>query len=815
VEGKIQRFLADGWKGPAQEAPNSLGIQLYKGVRLKLAMKTSLSVVSRGFFVSVFLSVALAVPVVRADDHPPTVAKAAASANVTVTDNGNTWTLDNGIVKATVSKRSGNMPSLVLNGIETMSLGGVWEETPELAPHKWTTVTIDPATNGGDRAEVSVKGITDGKVMLTPSAPGGGTYCDIEIRCSLGRGDSGVYTYAIFSHPGSYGAMQVGESRFITFLSRTFDWITVDADRNMLECAPTDWGTGVVVHAKEQRIMSKGIYKNSVEHKYSYNAIQYKLPAYGWSSTKDHVGVWFINPTIEYLSGGASKQELVCHYHDNDDPEPIILDYWRGTHYGGGASCTINAGEQWSKVIGPIFVYCNQLSNPKAATQAELDTLAATAGNPTLPESWKENATALWQDALGQAKVERAKWPYDWVNGVDYPHKDGRGTVTGQIVLNDPQAATTALPHLMVGLAHPDYARGTGGGRGGGFGRAGGGFGLRGRRGGATTQPGGLAGGFGRGGFGRGGPTTGPAGGRGGFGFGFGGGNALVDWTHDAKFYEFWNDGTEDGKFTLTNVRPGTYTLHAFADGVLGELAQANITVEAGKTLDLGQITWTPVRYGKQVWEIGYPDRTGDKFFKGDGDNYWLWGWPLRYPLLFPNDITYTIGQSDYHKDWFFEEVPHATSLAFLNPDAKDPANQRFGWVKAESLKEYPQTNTTGPWRIYGRGRATTWTIKFNMDDTPKGQAALRVALAGADGGGGLAIGVNGKSAGMLYPVATNALRYNTNKSVWQELTLKFDASMMKQGENEMTLTVPAGEVTSGVVWDYLRLELNEDYKPG
>ncbi len=30
-----------------------------------------------------------------------------------------------------------------------------------------------------------------------------------------------------------------------------------------------------------------------------------------------------------------------------------------------------------------------------------------------------------------------------------------------------------------------------------------------------------------------------------------------------------------------------------------------------------------------------------------------------------------------------------------------------------------------------------------------------------------------------------------------------------------MTLTVPAGELTSGVVYDYLRLELNEDAAPG
>jgi rhamnogalacturonan endolyase len=393
------------------------------------------------------------------------------------------------------------------------------------------------------------------------------------------------------------------------------------------------------------------------------------------------------------------------------------------------------------------------LESFETPTKSDLETLAATAGNPTVPKAWKENATTLWLDALNQAKKETSKWPYDWVEGVDYPHKNERGNLTGQLVLNDPQAATTKLPHLTVGLAYPDETAAGGGGRGG----------------------------------------------------------AARDWVHDAKHYQFWNDGTEEGKFTITNVRPGKYTLHAFADGVLGEYAKANITVEAGKTLNLDKLEWKPVRYGKQVWEIGYPSRAGDKFFKGDGENYWLWGWGLRYPLLFPNDITYTIGKSDYHKDWFFQQTPHSTSNAWLNPEAKDPANQRFGWVKAESLSTYPQTNIRGPWQIYGRGKATIWTIKFTMDHAPKGEAALRVALAGADGNGGVEIGVNGTSVGTLRPMATNALRYNTNKSVWQELTQKFDGSLMKQGDNQMTLTVPAGEVTTGVVYDYLRLELKED----
>jgi rhamnogalacturonan endolyase len=750
-------------------------------------MKLPLTPGSRGLLASVFIAMALAVPGLRAADDPPVVAKPKASAAVTVTDNGRTWTLDNGLVKAVVNKRNGSLESLFYNGFDTMGHDqgnpGVWEEDPSLAPDLKQTVTIDPGQNGGARAEVSVAGKTGGTVMLTPTAPGGGTYCDIEIRYALGRGDSGVYTYAIFSHPTNYGAMGVGESRYIVHVNReAFDWISVDADRNMLECAPTDWGNGVVVHAKEQRLLSEGVYKNSVEHKYSYNAVQYKVPAYGWSSTKQHLGIWFINPTIEYLSGGASKQELDCHFGDNGNPDPIILDYWRGTHYAGGASCNISAGENWSKVVGPIFVYVNSLSDFKTPSADDLATLAATAGNPTIPPAWTENQTALWQDALAQAKIEKSNWPYEWVNGVDYPHKDERGTVTGQLVLNDPQAATTKLPHLTVGLAHPDYAGG-GGGRGG-----------RGASAGADAGTNAV--------------TNAVAGARGGFGRGGGG---MVDWTHDAKFYQFWNDGSEDGKFTISKVRPGTYTLHAFADGVLGEFAQANITVAPGQSLDLGKVEWQPVRHGKQIWEIGYPDRTGGKFYKGDGADYWLWGWCLRYGDLFPNDITYTIGQSDYHKDWFFEQVPHALSDAWKNPDAKDPLNQRFGWVKAESLTQYPQTDTTGPWRIYGRGRATTWTIKFNMDKASQGQATLRVALAGADGNGGLAVAVNGQSVGTIHPTATNALRYNTDKSVWHEYNQPFDAALLKPGENEMTLTVPAGELTSGVVYDYLRLELDEN----
>ena len=702
--------------------------------------------------VSAFLALAVAVVAQPAAHTLPKVEKVTVNVPVTLTDNGDSWTLNNGIIKATIPKRDGNLSSLVYHGVEILTHGKYWEQTP--GGTVTARVTIDPATNGGERAEVSVKGVNPGGT----GSRGGGM--DIETRVTLERGVSGFYTYAEYTHQASYPRAGEGESRFILEdINPTFDWISVDEDRNQLMShAPEDHE----IHAKEQSIYATGIYKNSVEHKYSYNAPMYKLQAWGWSSTKDHIGVYFMNPSTEYIVGGPERLDLIDHMTapGAESYRGILLDYWTSGHYAGGANNSIPAGEEWRHVVGPIFVYFNRLADPKDPSQADLDKLTATSGSgmPAVPAAWHDNSLALWEDAVAKSREVKAAWPYNWVEGMDYPHKAERGTVTGQLVLDDPEAASKSLPNLNVGLTSPNY------------------------RGNASPRA---------------------------------GNGDIVTWPHDGEHYQFWTVGSADGRFTIPNVRPGTYALRAFANGVLGEYDRtATVTVEAGKALDLGKLDWQPVRYGKQIWEIGYPDRTGDKFFKGDGANYWLWGWGLRYSGLFPNDITYTIGKSDYHKDWFFQEVPHSTTSAWLNPAAKDPYNQRFGWVALP-------TDTKDPWSQWGKGRATTWTVKFNMPKAAKGEAVLRIALAGADGGNGnepsvagnLSIGVNGQTVGTIHPVATNALRYNTNKGVWNQYIQKFEAGLLKQGENEMTFTVPAGDVSTGVVWDYLRLELNDGSK--
>jgi rhamnogalacturonan endolyase len=699
-----------------------------------------------------------------------------ATDKITISENENSFTLDNGIISARVSKQSGNLVSLIYKHLELLdtgpgpSVGGYWSHDASRG-ERTARITIDPKANGGERGEVSIKGISNGHPM--GSGPGGSVIADIEIRYTLARGDSGLYTYCIFSHPTNYAATSVGEARFCAKLNDDiFDWMTVDSNRNMQVITAYDWDHGTVLNLKEARRMNTGIYKGQVEHKYDYAANQFDTLAWGWSSSAKQVGIWFINPTTEYLSGGPTKVELSAHRdatfgHDLDAPAPpCLLNYWRSSHYGGSV-CNIAQGEAWTKVIGPFLIYCDSA--------------------PT--------HNAMWQEALKRSKAESKAWPYNWVEGVDYPHRDQRGVVEGQLILHDPQAPDLKMSHLLVGLSAPAYIapavhfrfRNFGQRR---FDRADGQNATnqnaaapnfqnqnendsQGNNENSSADVDSATNSFDRGGgFRR----------RGGFNnfrfFGFG--PQHVDWQNDAKHYEFWVRGDAQGNFDIPNVRPGNYTLHAIADGVLGEFVLSNVAVKSGETLKLGKLVWQPVRYGKQLWDIGIPNRTAGEFFKGN--DYFHWGWYLEYPKLFPNDVNYIIGQSDFHKDWFFEQVPHD----------EDPAD------------------TNG----LDRGRSTTWSITFTLPDAPHGKATLRLAICGV-GTPELAASVNDHSIGVVTNLIYNAtIDRDGIGGFWSEHDVAFNASLMQAGTNVMKLTIPAGGLTSGIMYDYLRLELDESAPP-
>src|ERR1022692_2740544 len=65
----------------------------------------------------------------------PTVAKVTVNDPVTLTDNGDTWTLDNGIIKATILKKIGSLQQVVYHGVETLrpsfQTGGDVYHTPQ------------------------------------------------------------------------------------------------------------------------------------------------------------------------------------------------------------------------------------------------------------------------------------------------------------------------------------------------------------------------------------------------------------------------------------------------------------------------------------------------------------------------------------------------------------------------------------------------------------------------------------------------------------------------------------------------------------
>lgn len=607
---------------------------------------------------------------------------------VTVAEAADAYTLDNGTLRARVEKHSGKLLSLTYKGLETLDhQGGYWSHSAA-GPKVIDAVTIDPKSNRGDRAEVSVKGISGGTRM--GSGPGGSVVADIEIRYALGRGETGLYTYCVFDHKPEYPATSVGEARFCAKLNDdVYDWMSVDARRNQIAVTANDWNHGTVLNMKEVRRMNTGVYKGHAEHKYDYTAVQFDTPAFGWSSTTKRVGLFFINPTIEYLSGGPTKVELCVHrdatFREGDltaPAPPCLLNYWRGSHYGGSV-CNVAAGEGWTKVVGPFLIYCNEGESPDV----------------------------MFKDALAAARKEAAAWPYDWVNGVDYPHRDRRATVTGTLALNDPLAPHATMSNILVGLAAPDYK--TSGGRGG---------------------------------------------------------TSTVDWQLDAKHYEFWARADDAGGFAIANVRPGTYTFHAIANGVLGEFAKADVTVAPGQTLDLGRLEWTPVRHGKQLWEIGIPDRTAADF--RHGDHYWQWGLYNEYPTDFPDDVNFTIGKSDWRTDWNYCQCPRAD-----------------------------------------RPAGTPWTIHFTLPTAPAGKATLRLAFA-ATSARRIEVSVNDNPAGAATNLTDTAtIRRDGIRGYWYERDVVFDAGLLKAGDNVLRLTIPPGNATNGIEYDYLRLELDEAAK--
>ena len=201
-------------------------------------------------------------------------------------------------------------------------------------------------------------------------------------------------------------------------------------------------------------------------------------------------------------------------------------------------------------------------------------------------------------------KAEKQAWPYAWFKLGGYVPESGRGTVTGKLAIADPGNPHASAANIWVGL---------------------------------EQQP----------------PSL----------------HQNYDFQKYAKPYQFWVQTGADGSFRIPHVIAGSnYTLWAFGPGAAGTFLSQNqtggqrrwsstcppsrfaVTVTAGSPTDLGTVTWTPLRVGATVFELGYPDRKADKF--RHGEDYWvpepspklgyptpIWGGEPEFPLDNPNGI--------------------------------------------------------------------------------------------------------------------------------------------------------------------------------
>lgn len=230
------------------------------------------------------------------------------------------------------------------------------------------------------------------------------------------RGVAGVYHYvqANCKADGSdYSELRMGFRGDASL----FNYAYVNDDLQDALPTPADIASATEVTDATYRLADGSIYT-----KYDYAAFQKDDYVHGMMG--DHVGLWMITPSLEWLNGGPMRQDLTVHA---TNTTPIALRHFHGNHFG-GVSVYMNNGQ--SKYYGPHLIYANY-SNASSVATAHSEMVA---------------------DAKQRAAVEQSAWPYNWLRDESIKK---RGTVIGQITLSAENAAYFKTTKLQVILAQP------------------------------------------------------------------------------------------------------------------------------------------------------------------------------------------------------------------------------------------------------------------------------------------------------------------------------------------------------------------------
>jgi rhamnogalacturonan endolyase len=362
----------------------------------------------------------------RAND--PGGGAAGVGANVTLTTTSTTATLSNGVINAVIDKSTGRVTSYTLNGTQMVDPsnpiyysmdGGTNYEQP-------SGCVYSLVSSSTSHIEISCK--------RTWNATSGYKHVfDIDLHYVLRRGDTGLYAFAILDHPSTYPAAAVGEWRIVWKLPRTsttftFERAYVDAARNWQMASYFDYQQSQPTGIAEIVKLTTGVRAGLLDGKYSYSARYSEIGTWGLASNIARKGVWFVLGGHDYFNDGPTKQDLTL-------SESYLLMHFGRNHYA-GSSTSVAAGESWRKLYGPFLLYCNST------------TATSNAGN------------ALWADAQAQVAAEKSAWPYSWLSTSDHPAASARGTVTGQLLVNDVLKPSLTGANAQIGLAAPEATHG-------------------------------------------------------------------------------------------------------------------------------------------------------------------------------------------------------------------------------------------------------------------------------------------------------------------------------------------------------------------
>ena len=354
-------------------------------------------------------------------------------ANVTAAQNGNNVVLANGIVSITINITNGNITNFTYNGTNLLAGGnggGYFYIDGSGGPtltNPTYTLTVNPANNGGDQAEVELQTL--------------GTPMDCTLYYDLLRGQQGIYDTLVLTHENTYADYPGAELRTNMYVGSMFDWICVDPYRFRQMASPDDTYIATPGAPAEVFDFTSGIYSGTTGCKYSYSEPLGQTNVYGWASTTSKYGIWQTFPSHEYLDGGPMHRELTAHLGNT------LLDMFGGGHYGFGLSQDQPAGTFTSKTFGPAFIYANSIRvRPRTSAYTRRLCLRTPRHRP------RRNSR---RGHMPGSTLSR-KRPDQGTTISAYPQASDRGTVTGTFAINDAYNPAASPEGMWIGLAPPD-----------------------------------------------------------------------------------------------------------------------------------------------------------------------------------------------------------------------------------------------------------------------------------------------------------------------------------------------------------------------